>query len=58
MMHGINGTRKIIEFLTYNKVFSIYVALIPKGKDVNDLTQDEFKDVEVIPYYKWIKFIT
>ena len=53
----MNGTRKIIEFLTSKNVYSIYVALIPKGKDVNDLTQEEFKDVEVVPYYIWMKYI-
>lgn len=44
---GINATKKLKAFLLkHNK--KVYVAKIPYGKDVNDLTYEEFRNVEVI----------
>lgn len=52
---GKNGTKKIIDFLLEHNKYNIYVALIPKGKDVNDLTHEEFKNVEVVNYNNWLR---
>jgi DNA primase len=54
---GRNGTKKIIQFLLQHHKYNIYVALIPEGKDVNDLTENEFNGVEVVPYKVWRKII-
>ena len=53
---GRKGIYKIGQFLSKYKKFDLQVALIPEGKDINDLTLDEFKQVEVIPFYQWKKW--
>ena len=50
---GRNGTNKIIKFLLENKKYNIYVSLMPDGKDVNDLTEEEFKNISVVTYKEW-----
>lgn len=50
---GRNGTKKIIDFLLKNHKQDIWVADLPDGKDINDLTQEQFKKVNVLPYYIW-----
>lgn len=52
---GIRGTKKLIKFLLNHKKFNIFVALYPKNKDVNDLTQEEFKQIPVLTYKEWLK---
>ena len=52
---GRNGTRKIIDYLLKHKKKNIFVTLMPEGKDVNDLTEDEFKNVEVVKYFEFYK---
>lgn len=51
---GIKGTKKLIEYLTAHKKYNIYVAVYPEGKDVNDLTQEEFKNIIVYSYKEWL----
>lgn len=50
---GINGTRKLIEYLQSIGKYKIYVCDIPKGKDINDLTHEEFRMCEVMSYKEW-----
>lgn len=50
---GRGGTNKIIKFLLNNHRHNIYVTLMPDGKDVNDLTEEEFKNVPVVTYKEW-----
>lgn len=47
---GRNGTRKIIKYLLDKHRRNIYVAILPEGKDVNDLTKEEFNEVEIVTY--------
>lgn len=49
---GIKGTYKLGNLLKHhNKI--VYVALLPEGKDINDLTKEEFDNMEVVSYDKW-----
>ena len=50
---GRNGTKKLAEYLYSIGKNRIYVCDVPFGKDINDLTQYEFKSCEVIPYSEW-----
>lgn len=50
---GRKGTLKLGNYLNQHGRFNIHVALIPEGKDVNDLTHDEFRNVQVIPFNQW-----
>lgn len=50
---GRNGTIKIANFLKQNRKQNIYVLLLPNGKDVNDLTQEEFRTIPVVTYQEW-----
>lgn len=43
---GDNGTKKLINALRGKKLLSRYV--IPKGKDINDLSKEEFNSLELI----------
>jgi len=50
---GRNGTYKLGEFLLYNNK-KVFVADLPDGKDVNDLTRDEFENnLSVLDYGLW-----
>lgn len=50
---GRNGTLKLSNFLLQNKKYNINVALVPVGKDINDLTQEEFKSMQVASIKEW-----
>lgn len=50
---GRKGTNKIIDFLLNNRKNNIFVTLMPEGKDVNDLTKEEFRNIEVVSYKQW-----
>ena len=50
---GMKGTYKLGEFLLNNHKYNINVSLIPTGKDVNDLQEDEFKNIQVVSYKQW-----
>lgn len=50
---GRNGTLKIGNYLMKNNRFNVYVSLIPTGKDINDLTYDEFKSTEAVKFNQW-----
>lgn len=50
---GRNGTYKLAEYLIKHNKTNIFVTLLPDGKDINDLTLEEFETVEVIPYTQW-----
>lgn len=52
---GMRGTYKVGEFLLSNHKHNINVSLIPVGKDVNDLQEDEFKNIPVVTYKQWKK---
>ena len=49
---GRKGNTKIANFLINNKR-KVFVAYIPDYKDVNDMTEDEFINMEVESYYTW-----
>ena len=38
-----------------NKI-KTYVALIPEGKDVNDLSKEEFSQVAAVTFKEWLLF--
>lgn len=44
---GIKATKKLKQFLQNHKRL-VHVAQVPVGKDINDLTEDEFKNMIVI----------
>ena len=49
---GRNGINKLGNYLeSINK--RVYVADIPEGKDVNDLSFEEFRQVAVLPFWEW-----
>lgn len=50
---GRNGINKLGKFLNKKHKTEIYVALIPEGKDVNDLTYEEFCDVQIVSLEEW-----
>ena len=50
---GRKGTRKLAEYLQAINKKRIYVCDLPNGKDINDLTQEEFKCCEVLTYKEW-----
>lgn len=52
---GMRGTYKVGEFLLANHKHNINVSLIPTGKDVNDLQEEEFKSIPVVTYKQWKK---
>ncbi len=51
---GRRGIKKLIKFLVSNHKFNIFVMLLSNGRDINDLTEDEFKNTEVIYYRNWL----
>lgn len=52
---GIKGTYKLGEFLQQHNKRNINVSLIPYGKDVNDLQEEEFKNTQVVTFNQWKK---
>lgn len=48
--HGIN---KLGKYLEENKKTKIYVLDLPNGRDVNDLSHEEFRYTEVISFREW-----
>ena len=52
---GRNGTYKLGKYLMQHKKYNIYVALLPDGKDVNDLNEDEFRNTEIVSFNEWIR---
>lgn len=50
---GVKGTYKLGNFLRSRHI-KVMVTLIPEGKDINDLTLDEFRQVEVVTFQEWI----
>ena len=51
---GIRGTKRLIDFLISHKKRNIHVAVYPRGKDVNDLTYEEFRQIPVYTYKEWL----
>lgn len=51
---GRKGIYKLSNFLENNNRKNIYVALLPDGKDINDLTHEEFTDLEVVTLNRWL----
>lgn len=49
---GRKGTKKLGMYLLQNNK-KVYVCLIPEGKDVNDLTQEQFNSVQVVDFKFW-----
>lgn len=51
---GIHGTYKLGCFLTdMNR--KVFVCLMPKNKDINDLTYSEFNNVQVVSFNTWLQ---
>ena len=50
---GRNGTKKVGNYLIEHNKNRIYVIDLPDGKDINDLTQDEFKQMGLLTYKEW-----
>lgn len=49
---GIKGTKKLIRNLR-NDVF-VDVILLPRGKDINDLTEEEFNSLPIVEGKEWL----
>lgn len=52
---GRKGIYKLGNYLLKYRKNNIYVALLPDGKDINDLNYDEFKQLQVISFKEWLK---
>ena len=52
---GHKGTKKIAQFLLQNKK-KVFVADVPNGFDINDMTPEQFKTLVVAPYSEWINY--
>lgn len=52
---GRNGIHKLGTFLQNHYKKNILVLLMPEGKDVNDLTQEQFNEVPAITFNEWKK---
>lgn len=50
---GRKGTFKLGKYLNEVNRKNIYVADLPDGRDVNDLSFDEFRQVEVLTFKEW-----
>ena len=50
---GIKGTYRLGTYLSEYKK-PIYVCIMPQGKDVNDLTYEQFCTVQVVPFKVWL----
>ena len=50
------GDKGIARFLkNIRKDVFVDIFILPRGKDVNDLTEDEFNDLLIVDSYTWIK---
>lgn len=47
---GDKGTKRLLDRLHRNK---IYIFDVPTGKDINDLTKDEFNDLPILTPSEW-----
>lgn len=54
---GRKGIQKIATFLKHNNRF-VYVAYVPNGMDINDMTEEQFNQMEVGTYKKWLNDMT
>lgn len=52
---GRLGIYKLGNYLIKNKLTNVYVPLLPEGKDINDLSHEEFKQVQVVSFKEWLK---
>ena len=52
---GHSGTKKIAQYLQRNNKI-VYVADVPNGYDINDMTPEQFKSLVVAPYNEWINY--
>ena len=50
---GRRGIFKLSKYLIDNNRKNIYVADLPDGRDVNDLSFEEFRQVEVLTFKEW-----
>ena len=50
---GRNGTYKLANFLIDNDKKKIFVGDLPDGRDVNDLSYEEFRHIEVLAFREW-----
>lgn len=50
---GRKGIYKLGTFLSQNSKKDISVTLLPDGKDVNDLKQEEFKRIQLVTFKEW-----
>ena len=50
---GRKGTYKLIKGLSKDKF--IDVLILPKGKDINDLSEDEFNKLKIVDSQQWLK---
>ena len=50
---GRNGTLKLIKYLTSINKTKIYVIDLPDGKDVNDLSKEEFSQTGLLTFKEW-----
>ena len=51
---GHLGTKKLGSFL-FNNRKKVYVACVPNNHDINDMSYEQFKQMEVIPYENWVQ---
>lgn len=52
---GRNGTLKLGKFLSKN-FKSVYVALVPNGQDINDMTEEQFRNMNILTFNEWRNF--
>lgn len=50
---GDKGIKNFINNI--KKDVFVDIIILPRGKDVNDLTEEEFNNLKIIPSYNWIK---
>lgn len=49
---GRSGTLKLGKFLISNNK-KVYVALVPDGQDINDMSEEQFKNMMVVTFDEW-----
>lgn len=50
---GRNGNKKLGEFLTKNNK-KVFVALVPDNEDINSMTEEQFRLMNVVTYNDWL----
>lgn len=50
---GRKGINKLGNFLSRNTDRKVYVALLPDGRDVNDLQYEEFRQIQIVTFKEW-----